>query len=103
MKSRGMKSPGDLISTPGYALAFRTLEPAATAPRRLLVLLHGVGGHTRIKEHPIKIAQGNYTAVVGVMEGTFSAPMPTPDGKTSRPPTSHSSSTWSPSAAGKMA
>lgn len=40
---------------------------------------------TRIKEHPIKIAQGNYTAVAGVMEGTFSAPMPTPDGKTIAP------------------
>lgn len=40
---------------------------------------------TRIKEHPIKIAQGNYTAVAGVMEGTFSAPMPSPDGKTIAP------------------
>lgn len=36
---------------------------------------------TRIKVHPIKIAQGNWTAVAGVMEGTFSQPMPTPDGK----------------------
>jgi len=41
---------------------------------------------TRIKTHPIKIAQDNYTAVTGVMEGTFSQPMPTPDGK-SIPPT----------------
>lgn len=31
---------------------------------------------TRIKEHPIKIAMGEYTAVMGVMEGTFTAPMP---------------------------
>ncbi|HEY0659980.1 MAG TPA: ester cyclase [Lysobacter sp.] len=36
---------------------------------------------TKIKTHPIKIAQGDYTAVTGVMEGTFSQPMPTPDGK----------------------
>ena len=40
---------------------------------------------TRIKVHPIKIAQGNWTAVAGVMEGTFSQPMPTPDGKTIAP------------------
>lgn len=39
-----MKSPGDLISAPAYALAFRTLEPVPATPRRLLVLLHGVGG-----------------------------------------------------------
>jgi phospholipase/carboxylesterase len=39
-----MKTPGDLVSAPGYALAFRTLEPGPATPRRLLVLLHGVGG-----------------------------------------------------------
>lgn len=39
-----MKSPGDLIGTADFALAFRTLQPAPSAPRRLLVLLHGVGG-----------------------------------------------------------
>lgn len=36
---------------------------------------------TRIKSHPIKIAQGDYTAVTGIMEGTFSQPMPVPGGK----------------------
>jgi len=41
---------------------------------------------TRIKEHPIKVADGEWTSVVGVMEGTFSQPMPLPDG-TSIPPT----------------
>jgi len=41
---------------------------------------------TKIKTHPIKIARDNYTAVTGVMEGTFSQPMPMPDGK-SIPPT----------------
>jgi len=41
---------------------------------------------TRIKEHPIKIASGEWTAVTGVMEGTFSAPMPNVSGK-AIPPT----------------
>src|SRR6266478_8932575 len=41
---------------------------------------------TRIKSHPIKIANGHWTAVVGVLEGTFSKPMKTPDG-TTIPPT----------------
>lgn len=40
---------------------------------------------TKIKTHPIKIAQDNWTAVAGVMEGTFSQPMLTPDGKTIAP------------------
>lgn len=35
----------------------------------------------RIKEHPIKIGSGNITAVMGVMEGTFTQPMPIGDGK----------------------
>jgi hypothetical protein len=41
---------------------------------------------TRIKEHPIKIASGEWTSVIGVMEGTFTEPMPLPDGS-SIPPT----------------
>ncbi|MEH6416343.1 ester cyclase [Pseudomonas sp. CGJS7] len=40
---------------------------------------------TKIKVHPIKIAQGNLTAVSGVLEGTFSQPMPLGDGKTLAP------------------
>ena len=35
---------------------------------------------TRIKEHPIKIAEDNMTAVMGIMEGTFSQPMRLADG-----------------------
>lgn len=31
---------------------------------------------TRIKEHPIRFGSGNYTAVTGIMEGTFTKPMP---------------------------
>jgi len=41
--------------------------------------------NTSIKEHPIRICSGDYTAVMGVMTGTFSQPMPTPDGKTIAP------------------
>ena len=44
---------------------------------------------TRILEHPVKIAQGEWTAVIGYMEGTFSEPMPIGDGKTI-PPTGKS-------------
>src|SRR5438552_466608 len=40
---------------------------------------------TRIQVHPIKIASGEWTSVVGIMEGTFTKPMPGPDGKTIAP------------------
>ncbi len=40
---------------------------------------------TRIKEHPIRIASGEWTSVMGIMEGTFSRPMPIGDGKTIPP------------------
>jgi hypothetical protein len=40
---------------------------------------------TRIKEHPIKVAQAEWTAVVGVMEGTFTQPMPIGGNKTIPP------------------
>ncbi len=35
---------------------------------------------TRIKQHPVRIQSGEWTSVVGVMEGTFSQPMQTPSG-----------------------
>lgn len=35
---------------------------------------------TRIEQHPIKIASGEWTSVVGIIEGTFTEPMPLPDG-----------------------
>ncbi|HSF27854.1 MAG TPA: ester cyclase [Nitrosopumilaceae archaeon] len=41
---------------------------------------------TRIQEHPVRIASGEWTSVIGVMEGTFTEPMPLPDGS-SIPPT----------------
>jgi len=40
---------------------------------------------TRIRVHPIRMADGNYTAVEGVMEGTFSQPMDLGGGKTLAP------------------
>ena len=36
---------------------------------------------TRIKEHPVRIGTGEWTAVTGVMEGTFTKPMTTAEGK----------------------
>lgn len=44
---------------------------------------------TKIKLHPVRVAYGDWTAVTGVMTGTFTRPMPTPDGK-SIPPTGKS-------------
>ncbi len=44
---------------------------------------------TRVKQHPVKIAHGEWTSVIGLMEGTFTRPMPTSDGKTI-PPTGKS-------------
>ena len=41
---------------------------------------------TKIKQHPITFGRGDWTCAVGVMEGTFSAPMPIGNGK-SIPPT----------------
>ena len=40
---------------------------------------------TRIKEHPVKFGQGDWTAVIGTMEGTFTRPMPIGEGKTIAP------------------
>ena len=36
---------------------------------------------TRIQVHPIKFGSGEWTSVIGVMEGTFSRPMPGANGK----------------------
>src|SRR5512136_58625 len=40
---------------------------------------------TSIKVHPIKFGSGEYTAVIGVMTGTFTRPMPIGDGKFIQP------------------
>ena len=44
---------------------------------------------TRVQQHPIKIASGQWTSVIGEIEGTFTEPMPLPDGSTI-PPTGKS-------------
>jgi hypothetical protein len=44
---------------------------------------------TIIKEHPVRFASGAWTSVIGIMDGTFTKPMPTPDGK-AIPPTGKS-------------
>ncbi len=40
---------------------------------------------TRINTHPIKFGSGEWTSVMGIMEGTFTKPMPTTDGKMIQP------------------
>jgi hypothetical protein len=42
-----------------------------------------------IDKHPIRIGQGDWTAVTSVMEGTFSKPMSIGDGKTIPPTGKH--------------
>lgn len=51
---------------------------------------------TAIREHPIKLADGDYTAVQGIMEGTFSKPMNLGDGNVIQPTARSLSSPWSP-------
>jgi len=36
---------------------------------------------TRIESHPVKFGSGDWTSVIGEMEGTFTQPMPGPNGK----------------------
>ncbi|MCE1237804.1 MAG: ester cyclase [Hyphomicrobiales bacterium] len=40
---------------------------------------------TRIEQHPVKFGQGEWTAVIGVLEGAFTQPMPIGGGKTIAP------------------
>jgi hypothetical protein len=40
---------------------------------------------TRIEVHPVKFGTGEWTSVYGIMEGTFTAPMPLGDGTTIPP------------------
>jgi hypothetical protein len=40
---------------------------------------------TAIREHPIKFGSGEFTAVTGIMTGTFTQPMPIGDGKFIQP------------------
>lgn len=40
---------------------------------------------TKIKQHPVRFGSGDWTCVIGEMEGTFSQPMPIGNGKTIPP------------------
>lgn len=40
---------------------------------------------TCIRQHPVKIGSSDFTAVIGIMTGTFTEPMPTGDGKFVQP------------------
>ena len=40
---------------------------------------------TKINEHPVRFGSGDWTAVIGVMEGTFSQPIPIGDEKFIQP------------------
>jgi hypothetical protein len=40
---------------------------------------------TRIKQHPVTFGSGEWTCVIGLMEGTFTQPMPAGNGKTIAP------------------
>ena len=40
---------------------------------------------TCIKEHPVKVANGQWTSVIGTMQGTFTKPMPLPNGTVVQP------------------
>lgn len=40
---------------------------------------------TKIKQHPIRVGSGDYTAVTGVMTGTFTKPMPIGNGQFIQP------------------
>jgi len=44
---------------------------------------------TKIKTHPVRFGSGDYTCVIGEMEGTFSKPMPIGNGKTIPPTGKH--------------
>ncbi|PIO97393.1 ester cyclase [Pleomorphomonas carboxyditropha] len=40
---------------------------------------------TRIEQHPVKFGKGEWTGVIGLLEGTFTKPMPIGGGKTIPP------------------
>lgn len=56
-------------------------DPERSAHPRHRPVLGRLYPDTRIKEHPINIGSGEWTTVLGVMEGTFTKPMPIGNGK----------------------
>lgn len=59
----------------------RGLDPHIEALKPLFVF----APDHKIVDHPIRIASGNWTAVMGTMTGTFTQPMPIGNGKTIAP------------------
>ena len=55
----------------------------------LLTPMFSFAPDTKIKTHPIRFGSGDYTCVIGEMEGTFSKPMPIGNGKTIPPTGKH--------------
>lgn len=51
----------------------------------MLTHLFAFAPDTKIYAHPIKFGSGDYTAVIGEMEGTFSRPMPLGNGQSIAP------------------
>ena len=51
----------------------------------MLTPLFAFAPDTKIKHHPVRFGSGDWTAVIGEMEGTFSKPMPIGNGKTIPP------------------
>ena len=51
----------------------------------MLTPLFGFAPDTKITSHPVKFGSGDWTAVIGEMEGTFSKPMNIGNGKTIPP------------------
>lgn len=51
----------------------------------MLTQMFAFAPDTKIKSHPVKFGSGDWTCVIGEMEGTFSKPMPAGNGKTIPP------------------
>lgn len=51
----------------------------------LLTPMFAFAPDTKIKKHPVRFGSGDWTCVIGEMEGTFSKPMPIGGGKTIKP------------------
>ncbi|HJW16490.1 MAG TPA: ester cyclase [Flavisolibacter sp.] len=51
----------------------------------MLTPLFAFAPDTKITSHPVKFGSGDWTAVIGIMEGTFSKPMNIGNGKTIPP------------------
>jgi predicted ester cyclase len=62
-----------------------TTEGLAPAHIEALKPMFTFAPDTRIEKHPVRFGSGEWTAVIGELEGTFSQPMPIGEGKTIPP------------------